>query len=276
MNTQNIPAITDEFLSTRPLSKTSLMAFRRSPAHYINYLMEPKVQTDALVLGSLLDCMVFAPMETAGRFIVAPDINKRTNEGRAAWQQFQEDNATKTIVTADQWKTAEHMTAALMLNPKSNEYLTAASHVQRRLNWTDTEHNLPFVGIADADSETPDFVIDLKTSANPFGDDFARDAFKYGYHIQSALYLEGFRRALRRFPTFMFIVVEKEPPYGVAVYDKIADPFFKLGNQEIHRLKTEFRYCMDENLFHKTYDFRTVDGGLILDLPGWAKQKIEE
>ncbi len=72
----------------------------------------------------------------------------------------------------------------------------------------------------------PDFLrpeiglmVDVKTALSSEREEFSKSLFKYGYHIQMAMYCEGARRISGHkidLPTF--VVVEKEPPFEVAVY----------------------------------------------------------
>lgn len=270
------PVITLDFLKGRPLSKTSLMQFRKSPAHYRHYLTAPKDDTPALVFGRLFDCMVLTPDETEKRFVVMPKFGRKKTDEEAK-EEWILANAGKTFVSEEMVKTAEAMKEAVFASERAASYLNVAGQTQRRLTWEDKDTGLPMLSYVDADGTEPvDFIVDLKSAADASEEAFTRDAYKYGYHLQTAIYLEGFRRKLFRFPKFVFVVVEKEPPYGVAVYDKLSDAFLKLGQQELATLREEFLYAMKENLFEKTYDFRTTDGGLLLDLPGWARNKIIE
>ena len=276
IQTPTAPEINYEFLDGRPLSKTSLMEFRKSPAHYMYYLTAPKVVTPAYVLGGLIDCLVLTPELFERRYVVAPPINKMTKDGKAEWAKFKADNIGKTIITPDILQQASNVRDALLTNPKSSEYIHQMTTVQRQLKWEDKATGLPFIAYTDMDGTEPDLLGELKTTNDASPESFARDAFKFGYHIQMALYMEAFRRKLYRFPRPVFIVAEKEAPYGVAVYDKVDPAFLKLGTQEVTKLREAFLHCMKNKLFSQSYDFGTVDGGLILDLPGWAKQKLED
>ncbi len=270
--------IDDEFLKTRPLSKTSLIKFKRSPAHYIHYLTAPKEKTEALMLGSVVDCLTLTPNIFEKRFMLLPEINMRTNDGKAEYAKLLSEADGKELISPKLLAQATNMRDALLTNKKSAEYLVdIAIYAQRKLNWLDTESNLPMTGYTDFDADDPvDMLGELKTAANADIDEFSRDAYKFDYHIQAALYLEAFRKKLYRFPKFVFIVVEKEAPYGVSVFDKISPSFFKLGAQEVAKLRQQFRHCMKNDLFKSSYEYKSVDGGHLLDLPAYARQKIDD
>lgn len=266
--------VTEESLKKRPLSKSSLVEFAKSPAHYVQYLTAPRERTPALVMGSLTDCLVFTPDDFDKKYALAPEINRRTNDGKRDWEKFCIDNAGKDVITQDMHDEATAMKDALFANPKSAELLNLGTTVQREVRWEDKATRLPFIGYTDLDSSEPDFIVDLKTADSADPDDFERAAHKYHYPLQGVMYKEAFARKLFRFPRYILVVVEKKAPYGVAVYDKIQPDFFRYGAQQLDALRQQFRHCLDNDLFHMSYDFRTVDGGHLLDVPGYAKRLI--
>lgn len=271
-----VPEITMEFLEKRPLSYSSLKQFRRSPLHYITYLTQKKEATPALIFGNMFDCLLLTPDEFEKRFVVAPEINKRTNAGKEQFEQFIEANKGKTIVTKEMIEGANKMIESVNNHRVASEILKANGTVQRKMNWVDTKTKLPCTMQSDFDSDEINIVCDIKSTTDASESKFMRDAFEYGYHIQCAMYLEAFRRKMFRFPRFAFIVIEKEPPFAVNVFNKISESFIKLGQQEIETLRQEFVHAMENKLFNQAYDFRSVDGGSILDLPAYAKHRIHE
>jgi len=266
--------ITPEFLKTRPLSYSSLKAFKRSPLHYLHYLTSTKEKTPALIFGGVVDVLILTPDQFELKYVVAPEIKRTTKEGKIQWDELVKLAGGKEIISQEMFQSACNIRDAVMENKKSREIIDQVGTVQRKINWDSDD--LPHVMFSDMDSTEGNFICDLKSAASAEPEEFQRSAFNFGYHIQAALYLEAFRKKMFRFPRFIFMVVEKEPPYSVAVFDKISESFFKLGMQEIDTLRTQFKYCMENDLFMKSYDINTVDGGLILDLPGYARQKIQD
>ena len=71
-------------------------------------------------------------------------------------------------------------------------------------------------------SECGSLIVDLKTTMDASPDAFARTAANFNYPLQAAYYVDGLQAAGIASPdavtSFVFLVVEKTPPYGVAVY----------------------------------------------------------
>lgn len=85
-------------------------------------------------------------------------------------------------------------------------------------------------------------MVDLKTSMSAAQRDFQRSIAKYGYAMQDAAYMHGWSRACGSELTgFVFLVVEKEPPYEFAIYE--------LDENSVYEGWLQWRKTLDE--FHK-------------------------
>lgn len=85
--------------------------------------------------------------------------------------------------------------------------------------------------------------VDLKTCASASPEEFARAVANFRYYAQAAFYLRALDEA---FPvgepwTFVFIAVEKEPPYAVATYQ--LSEWLGRGNAEIRKNLNTLKAC---------------------------------
>ena len=60
-------------------------------------------------------------------------------------------------------------------------------------------------------------IVDVKTTSDASTDSFIRSAINYGYDFQAAMYFNGVAKNIGKKPLFVFIAVEKEPPYAVNI-----------------------------------------------------------
>ena len=60
-------------------------------------------------------------------------------------------------------------------------------------------------------------VVDVKSTADASTESFIRSAINYGYDFQAAMYSEGVERNIGKKPLFVFIAVEKDPPFSVNI-----------------------------------------------------------
>lgn len=287
--------IDNEFLKNRPLSYSSLKAFAQSPAHYISYLNAPRKQTPALLFGNIVDCIVLTPDKFKERFVVKPEFKlsrkygttKTEKEAKAielaslaiVEQNWRDENADKTWIKIEMIDEATLIKDAIDKNQASSEMLLRWTKKQLKLSWEqkfmsgDEEFKLPMIAYLDGAGD--EVIGDLKTCQRSFPIDFIKDAYNYDYHLQAAIYLEGYSSVWHKYPPFFHIAAEKSEPYGVSVL-KADSNFIKLGKQQFERLLQEFKMCMDNNLWHMSYDFRTTWGYSELTLPGYALNLIQK
>lgn len=90
--------------------------------------------------------------------------------------------------------------------------------------------------------------VDLKTTVDASTSGFARSAAKYGYHIQRGHYLDILKRATDREAELLFVAVEKEPPYLVAVH-QLDDEFAGMGETEALEAVDQYKRCMDSGVW---------------------------
>lgn len=92
-------------------------------------------------------------------------------------------------------------------------------------------------------TDNSDYIVipDLKTvpRGGASREEFTRDIYKWGYYRQAAFYLDFFGATF-----FVFIVVEKEPPYAVACYNLDARAI-QLGRFENERDLALVKRCSD-------------------------------
>lgn len=70
------------------LSYSSIQAFDISPRAFVAYKVRERKETAAMLLGSLVHCLVLEPDEYKKRYIVGPDVNASTAEGKNKWGEF--------------------------------------------------------------------------------------------------------------------------------------------------------------------------------------------
>lgn len=79
------------------LSYSSISAFGISPRAFIAYKVRERKETDAMLLGTVVHCLILEPDIFAKRYVVGPNVNASTIEGKEAWAEF----ATERGVTIE-------------------------------------------------------------------------------------------------------------------------------------------------------------------------------
>lgn len=252
--------VTQDFIEGRPLSASSLKAFRKSPKHYLDYLQKPFEASDAMNLGSLVDVLALSPEQYDRKFLEFIKPNLRTNDGKAEMQKLLDTANEKhlTLVTPEQIKTAKICVESLMSYSVSRTLIENKRNVQKQLKWRNKATDLPLIGYQDFESTAweTDFIVDLKTANNGDPEQFSKDAAKWDYEIQAAGYLDAHHKLFYRFPSFIFLVVETSAPFNVSVNFCESDYTDRAKDEFLGTLRA-FRYAMDNYPdFKQGYEFR--------------------
>lgn len=159
----------------------------------------------------------------ADTYRVAPDVDRRTKDGKAKWADFlAELGGSRRAISADDWESIFTLTRAVREHPR----------------WTDVG-NLSAEIAAIAPCAThgirkckPDLlgsaIIDVKTTICAAPWEFNKAVTRFGYHISAAFYQDVIKEVTGESLPFVFIVVEKKPPFGVAFYT-LSDEYLREG-----------------------------------------------
>lgn len=188
--------------------------------------------------------------------------------------EWQQNNPGRIVLTSDQWDQVHRMRDAVMDHPVAGKLLSYGSGVaELSAYWID-----PDTGALCRCR--PDFwrhdgiLVDLKTTEDASPEEFARSIAKWRYHVQHPFYVDGCNHAIRQGKTdhkpiraFVFVAVEKKPPYAVAVY--ALDPeSVEIGRIEAARNLADFSRCQASGEW-PGFSNKIESIGL----PGWALRK---
>lgn len=191
--------------------------YATSPAHYkAKYLdnPQPSKQTEAMTLGSLVHCLVLTPHEYASEFFILPEINMRTNDGKAEYAALVAANAGKIAIDEELLEKARAMTKSVLSHPKSK--LLDVGRKEAAFFW-----QCPFSGLrfkAKLDQSSSGHFIELKTTRNASPDDFARDAFNMNYDLSLVHYRQALKLVMGVEPPAWIAAVESETPHICEFY----------------------------------------------------------
>lgn len=216
---------------TKYWSSTQLKVIaKQSPAHfreaYFGKQKEEKEQTTAMVDGSLFHGQTLENQNFSKNFFIMPDLNFRTNEGKARREELLNLNPGKTPVNHDQLISANAMVSSCMQHKTAGDLLTGSTN-ELSLFW-----NCPFTGLnfrAKIDAIKDNKLIELKSAKSAKPEEFARQVFALGYDLSLLHYIEGYKRVFDKTLEPRFIVTEKEPPYVTEVY-KVDEGFMTTGH----------------------------------------------
>jgi len=230
---------------------STLKQFRRSAAHARESLTNPPEQTAAMLLGQATHTAVLEPELFEQQYAVAPQLDRRFKKDKEIWAKFQEDNKEKDILKADEYDTCRKMAASAHRNPIIEELVAEKGYTELSFVWTDSDTGTLCKGRCDRFSRLwgNSVIADLKTTENASEDAWIREVVKYQYHAQGAFYLDGLDTlspvAGRK---FLWLAIEKSPPYAVAIYEPDAATLDK-GRRMYRNYLRQFATCQETNIW---------------------------
>jgi hypothetical protein len=247
------------------VSYSALKRFRETPMSYIDYLTSPRTpDTEATLLGKVVDILVTEPAKFEEKFFIMPEeVSRRSNEGKGLYLAYLDLAGNKSMIDNVMFDKAVQMAEALLKNSDSKFYLTNTTHFQEWVTFTHRETGIKCRGILDGRSEKepkdfPFFLMDLKTTRSADPEKYSRDAFNLWYNGQFALYTMAFKYNNWLFPEFIHVCVESSAPYNVNVF-RVDPDTIKEAQEELHNTLMAFKYCLDNNFWHKSYNFLRDD-----------------
>lgn len=243
----------EQYHSHSAISKSSLDLIRRSPLHY--YIEKigtdedlKRKQTKAMNVGTAFHLLALEPDKFDAHVAVSPELNKATKEGKATWAAFEAANQGKILLRPDDMEDLREMAKMIQAHPAAKFLLQGKGMVEASIFWRDDIYN------ADCRAR-PDWMrddgllIDIKTCEDASPAQFDRHFWNYRYHVQAAFYLDGYKAVYgKESPGFVFIVVEKKPPYAVSVR-MITPEYTEIGRRAYLENLETYAKCLETGIF---------------------------
>lgn len=229
-------------------SATRLAKMRRTPAHCMASLLEDE-RTPALDFGTAAHAAILEPDTFETLYALDPEHPEKGGYP-AGWRNTKaykdaraELEGQRIISTVDRetclrlrdavWNAGGDITAVMEAKAATEvSYLVA-----------DPDAGIDLKCRPDIEVPSAHTVVDLKTTVDAGPWAFARSISSYGYHIAKNFYLHTMDLAgLARWDFYLFLVVEKTPPYAVALYDLDPDATDQ-GRREMDVLLESYARC---------------------------------
>jgi len=246
-------------------SKSTLDHVHRSPAHYRAELEATWEDTPALVVGTALHTRLFEPARFAAEYAVEPEFGDcRKTENKTRRDAWRKENEGRIHLSAGDDAMTRGMVASLAAHPLASRLFEGGQR-EVTLRWKDGETGIECKARADYYVPARRLVVDLKSTEDAREDAFSRSVAKWGYHRQDGFYREAFASVGSPIDHFVFVVVEKAPPYAVSVYSLDTAAIAK-GYASIHADLRTLASCIATDTWP---GYPT--GIRSLSLPEWAK-----
>lgn len=193
----------------------------KSGAHFRQAIDHPPPATAATELGTDVHTRVLAGKPAFERLYLALpeglDLRRTADKKIRDEVRAQAEAEGRVIRPAASMAIIEAMAASVEAHPLASALLEGAE-IELSMAFTDPASGCPAKGRMDAYRRDAGAVIDLKTCLDASPGPFARQCLNYGYSLQVHAYLTGCRALGVEAESFLFIALEKAPPYCCAVY----------------------------------------------------------
>ncbi|HAF5504184.1 TPA: exonuclease VIII [Salmonella enterica] len=222
-------------------------------------------KTKALDMGTALHCRLLEPDEFKNRFITAPEFNRRTTAGKEEEKAFLENcaNSGKTIMTAEDGRKLELMYGSVMAHPGCRALLEAEGKTESSIYWTDTKTGELCRIRPDKFLTNSPLILDVKKVTDMSR--FARHVEEFRYHVQAAMYCEGWKAYSGETPRFAFLAVSESidcGKYPVHLYI-LEDEHHDIGYSLFRRDLNTYHECKSSNKWGWGFE--------VIERPYWAR-----
>jgi hypothetical protein len=216
--------------------------------------------------------MALQPETVWEQFAVAPNVDRRTKAGKEAFAEFENQSQGKTVVSFDMVEQATAMCEALNQNDFVKKLLKGEK--EKPFFWVDEMTGEECKCRTDVLTEIGEslVIVDLKSADCAETETFMRSAIKYGYDFQSAMYSDGVKQTTGKEPLFVFVVIEKKPPYAINILqaDKL---LVRRGYDLFRELIGIYHDCKTTgNWYGYLGKYNQINN---LALPAWLAKEIE-
>lgn len=240
----------EEYHASAGISRSGIKEFRKTPKNYWDVYLNPnppkREHSPDLILGEALHTLILEPHQFDTKFCVAPDINKRTKQGKQEWAEFKLGLAGRAIITNKQIDTAKIFADEILAHPDANLLIKRQGAMyEKSIYWQDEETGL--LCKCRPDIWHNNILVDIKTAQSAEDTSFGYSISSYDYHIQAAMMIDAVKKiANQDHKNFIFIVVEKERPYCVRTIE-LDEEDISLGQSEYKNYLKRMKVCFEKN-----------------------------
>lgn len=241
----------EEYHSGPGISKSGLDLIAENPSAF-KWQKNAPVDQDkltALDMGTALHCIMLEPEEFADRFIIAPEFNRRTTAGKADEKEFLASCADsgKTVMTAEEGKALDIMRDSAMAHPTVRWLFEQEGNNEVSIFWEDDETVELCRVRPDRMLKDQPVIVDVKKVADM--DRFDRHVEEFRYHVQDAMYCEGYYKHFGVWPKFFFVAISSTISagrYPVDVFDLTPD-WKEAGSDLFRKDLNTYHQCKKNN-----------------------------
>lgn len=254
----------EAYHSGEGVSKSDLDLVHRSPLHYLK--SEHDNDSDALRLGTAFHMAVLETAEFMKTYDkLKPGMKRTTKDGKARVEEIHA--AGKIDLTHEEWEMIMGMRNSVLSNPIAKALINGSDHevsVYGTINGTLCKCR------PDIWDSRRLIIADLKSTTDASPEAFAKSVANFRYYVQDAWYRHVMEAAAGIVPkAFVFIAVEKKPPYAMAMYSLDEDSKRQGWIEALSDLQA-LKNAIEENNYQGYSPMVET-----LSLPRWARKDYD-
>lgn len=260
----------EEYHKAAGLSKSGMVEFALSPRHYITPETITQEKQRLFDVGQATHTLILEPeLETETVMVLPRGVNKTHKVGKRLAEEAKESG--RVLLTSAQHDQIIGMRLSVWEHPKCRQILEGCV-CEQSLFWDHPDYGFRCKARWDFHKEgkASRLVGDLKTTGDARPYKFQKVYADLKYYWQGEWYLSSGDAVLgpKEHEVFVFIVVEREPPHGVMVYEmSVEDRLAAI--EEMTPLLASYAECLETREW-PCYQQHTE----IISLPTWAQKRI--
>lgn len=266
-----------EYNAAEGIRRSDLWWMNGTPEKFRWHMDNPDTEkSPALMFGSACHKWVLEKDDFGSEYAVAPQVDKRTKEGKAVWEQFCAENEGKAVVGQDDFNTMQAMRDALNSNRLAKKLMFGKGETEQTFFWTDAETGEKCKIKTDriVKYNRRWYVVDYKTCQCAETNRFNSEIWKFGYYFQAGMYTDGVMhgKKLRKRPGFLIVAQEKKAPYSVNVIE-ISEEVMNAGVAKFRELIGKYHDCA---VLDNWPGYMTGDVPNDSFVPTWMEREMED
>lgn len=246
------------------VSSSQLKLILRSPLHFQHGLQAPHVETSAMRIGTAIHTALLEPERFRNIYRVAPEKG-RSAADKLAFANYVTAHPDKILISRSEMDMVEAVQQAVARHQLASRILRMGQ-AETSIFWHDPETGIRCKCRPDL-LVSPWLILDIKTTEDASEEAFMRSCAQYRYDLSAAMYREGVWHATQKSLDFVFLAVEKKPPFAVALY-RASDQFLEHGDMLFRRTLSTLKDCRQTGVYRGYQPDGVISE---IDLPRWYR-----
>lgn len=256
------------------MSFSELKRFAACPAKWVAGASQE--DSSSLKWGAAIDCLVTQPEEFSKRFAIKPE---QYQDEKGEWKKWNgnakvckewAENEKREVISKRDFSELTIAVHKLHSDPWCyNVIFQSNKQVYLSAQWKQGNITVPLKCMIDF--EWTSFLADLKTSQFVGHLSWPRHCFKFGYHMQAALYLDMYNaaRGYECATDFYHICQESSPPYQIG-RRLLSQEFIQIGRDSYQQILGNYVRCLSTNRWPGYDDHEgAINGCTLIEPEAW-------